>query len=167
MCNNHAPLSVSSVCASFTSIPQPRAQPIAAFVGLPSPSNAALVAGPRFSTSLSCCLASSAFTCKPKRRGDAYQLTPWCANSNVSSSAVKFAAKASANLRSAFGGNSSVPISTNKFCADILTYPYTAGNQALRVCHSNFVHTLLITHVRVKYNVDVRLPKLRGVRLVS
>ena len=114
---------------------------MAALVGLPSASKAALVAGPRFSTTLSCCSVASAATFIPKRRGDAYQLMLSKDNSNASNSSVRLSAKAVASLRSDFGGNSSVPISTNKFSV-VMISPYKAGNQALHALHNMPVHKL-------------------------
>ena len=98
-------------------IPHPRAHPSAALVGLPFASNAALNAGPRLTIWLSGCVSFKFNTFNANRRGDAYQSTSPCSNFALSSCSIKLAAKLSANVRSDFGGNSSVPISTkNVFC---------------------------------------------------
>ncbi|CSA96325.1 Uncharacterised protein [Vibrio cholerae] len=111
MKSSHSPLSVTRRSACSTVMPLPRAQPSAALVGLPSASNATLTAGPRFSTTRSGWLSAKLATFSAKRRGVANQVTPSWAMSAVASSAAKFAAKASASVRSCFGGSSSVPSS--------------------------------------------------------
>ncbi len=117
--SSHSPLSVVRRSAWSTVIPQPRAQPSAALLGLPSASNACAMAGPRFSTSRSGWDAARLATFSARRRGAANHSILPCARPALSSSAVTFAAKDSARLRRAFGGSSSVPISTRKVFSDM------------------------------------------------
>ena len=70
---NQVPLSVSSFSKSSTLAPHERAKPCSAFVGLPSSSNAALIAGPRRSTKRSCWRTAKPSTITAIRRGAAYE----------------------------------------------------------------------------------------------
>ncbi|CSQ82180.1 Uncharacterised protein [Shigella sonnei] len=69
--SSHSPLSVVRRSAWSTVIPQPRAQPSAALLGLPSASNAWAIAGPRFSISRSGCASARLATFNARRRGAA------------------------------------------------------------------------------------------------
>ena len=101
--------------ACSTVIPQPRAQPSAALVGLPSASKAADTAGPRFSISLLGCCVAKFNTFTAKRRGAANHSILSKVKPAWFNSASTLSAKEVANVLRAFGGSSSVPISTRKF----------------------------------------------------
>ena len=106
--------------ACSTVIPQPRAQPSAALVGLPSASKAADTAGPRFSISLLGCCVAKFNTFTAKRRGAANHSILSNDKPARFNSASTLSAKEVANVLRAFGGSSSVPISTRKFWVVIL-----------------------------------------------
>ena len=100
-------------------MPFERAKPSAALVGLPSAPMATLVYGPNFSILLSLPWASKPSRRSAKRRGAANNLLPVNAISLAFRCASIPAWNAAAKFFNAFGGNSSVPISTKKSCLTI------------------------------------------------
>ena len=111
---SHSPFSVCSRLSSPTSTPHFFAKASAAGVGLPSSSNAMRTGGPFWSTFRSSCAAASPVTITDSRRGLANVATSPRSRRASSIAAVRFSPNASMSERSAFGGSSSVPISTRK-----------------------------------------------------
>ena len=116
LCTSQVPFCVCTRSRASTSAPHDRANPIAAAVGFPSPSNAASSDGPRRSTVLSGCRVATSAIQTARRRGVANHRNeqPSGASCSLLRADAHPAAKPSPRVRSAVGGRSSVPISISK-----------------------------------------------------
>jgi len=114
---SHSPLSVLLRPSFATSTAHFLAKAVAAGVGLPSSSKAIFTGGPFCSTLRSSCRAARSVTSTVRRLGLANVFASPCDKRTSSIPAISFSPKASIRERNAFGGNSSVPISTRKSSA--------------------------------------------------
>ena len=96
-------------------MPLALAQPKAALVGLPFASNAALIAGPFTSISLSACLSARSVMNRASLQGVAYHFELEKESEFSPNSFTNESCNDCAKVRRDFGGNSSVPNSNNKF----------------------------------------------------
>ena len=122
-------LSVSRAFSSaLTSTPQLLANAVAACVGVPCTSNAALTGGPRRSSGRSGCCAIRRRTRTASRRGVANRSTARCSSPAFDSPQATPSPNAVLRLSSDFGGSSSVPISTRKSRWALMRGPRSSGH---------------------------------------
>ena len=118
---SHSPLSVATRSSASGLTPHFSAKAIPARVSLPSSSKATRTGGPLTVSRRSAWRAARFSTTTARRRGVAYARTAPCASPAASIAAVIPAANASLSERSAFGGSSSVPSSTSRVSASLMT----------------------------------------------